>query len=236
MKFFPVFDGGCLVSFRRTFERPGLTSRGALFQIKALVNILQYSATWGDSRIMRWGAAAVSRATAFAKALRPKLASQLADSSPEAAQGSLGFQQDWVHASMSAASRLVLRLSDHRQSIARRREIYLRYAAGLAALTGGRPLRPDLPDGVVPYVFPFVLTEPDISFPALRAAGVPIYRWEDVDESCATARQYRESLVQFPVHQSLGEEQVVDLIRTIRQVLADCSGTETQRLAHAIAR
>jgi hypothetical protein len=236
MKFFPVFDGGCLVSFRHTLKRPRFVSRGLLFQLKALVSILELSAKWGDSRIMRWGGTVISRATALAKAVRPRLASELADSSPGAAQGSLGFQQDWVHAPMSAASRLVLRLADHGQAIARRREIYRQFAGGLAALSGGSPLRPELPEGVVPYVFPFVLTAPEITYPALRAAGVPVYRWEDVDESCATARHYKTRLVQFPVHQSLGEQQVFDLIRTIRQVLADCSATETSRLAHSVAQ
>ena len=236
MKFFPVFDGGCLVSFRHTLKRPSLVSRGLLFQLKALVSILELSAKWGDSRIMRWGGAMVSQATALAKAVRPRLASELANSSPGAAQGSLGFQQDWVHAPMSAASQLVLRLADHGQLIARRREIYMRFAEGLAALSGGRPLRPDLPEGVVPYVFPFVLTAPDTAYPALRAAGVPVYRWEDVEESCATARHYKTRLVQFPVHQSLGEQQVFDLIRTIRQVLADCSAADTSRLGHAVAQ
>jgi dTDP-4-amino-4,6-dideoxygalactose transaminase len=173
---------------------------------------------------------------ALAKALRPGLTRQLADSSPAAAQGSLGFQKAWVHARMSAASRLVLRLANHGQSIARRRAIYAQYANGLAAVDGGRPLRSDLPEGVVPYVFPFVLDSPDRSFHALRAAGVPIYRWEDVEESCATARQYKTRLVQFPCHQSLKEREVVALIRTIREVLEKSSMSEQPRLASATAQ
>jgi len=176
---------------------------------------------------MRWGAALLAGATALAKAARPQLAGQLADSSPGAAQGSLGFQQEWVHTPMSAASRLVLRLADHRRAIERRRAIYAQYADGLGAVEGGRPLRRELPPGVVPYVFPFILSTPDIIYPALRAAGVPVYRWEDVaEEPCATARYYKTRLVQFPCHQSLEQQEVVDLIRTIRQVLATCSDSQ----------
>lgn len=234
MKFFPVFDGGCLVSFRHIVERPTLASRGALFQLKSVVNILELTAKWGDSVLIRWFARMISRATALAKAIRPTLASELADSSPAAAQGSLGFQEDWVYARMSAVSRLVLRFANHGRSISRRREIYAQYAKGLAAISGGRPLRPDLPEGVVPYVFPFVLNEPETGFPALRAAGVPIYRWEDVEESCATARHYKTHLVQFPCHQSLKEREVVELISTIREVLEDNSKSQPPRLASAL--
>ncbi len=226
MKFFPVFDGGCLVSFRRPLKRTPLSSPGALFQLKALANMIERAGKWHGPRALRWGAALLAGATRLAKAARPQLASQLADSAPGAAQGSLGFQQEWVHTPMSAASRLVLRLSNHRRAIERRREIFAEYAAGLGSVEGGRPLRSDLPEGVVPYVFPFILSAPDIMYPALRAAGVPVYRWEEVaEEPCATARYYKTRLVQFPCHQSLEQQEVVDLIRTIRQVLATCSDT-----------
>lgn len=223
MKFFPVFDGGCLVSFRRRLARTHLQSRGLLFELKALVNIIQLSAAWGRSRPMRWVSTLISHVTALAKGARPQLAAELAAAAPEAAQGSLGFQEDWVRKRMSVASRLVLSLTDHHRAVERRRAIYQQYAAGLATTGGGRPLRADLPEGVTPYVFPFVMSAPDTAFPALRAAGVPVYRWEDVAaESCATARYYRTRLVQFPCHQSLEEEEVTELIRIIRRVLAGC--------------
>ena len=236
MKFFPVFDGGCLVSFRRPLSGPPLRSRGALFQLKALVNMVQMAGTWGHSRLLRGAAAAISGVTALAKGARPTLARQLAESAPGAAQGSLDFQSEWVHADMSEASRLAVRHADHRRAIHRRREVYRQYAAGLASVPGGQPLWPDLPAGVVPYVFPFVLSAPDVSYRALRAAGVPIYRWEDVaEESCATARHYKTRLVQFPCHQSLEEQEVVELIRTIRQVLADCTDIQSSSQPSAAA-
>ena len=228
MKFFPVFDGGCLVSFRRPLAPGRLDSRGTLFQLKALVNMIELSATWGHSRLLRWAGVLLRRASSAAKGARPALARELAESSPGAAQGSLDFQPEWVHARMSLASRVVLRLADHRRAVERRRALYLKYAAGLAEAPGGQPLRADLPEGVVPYVFPFVLSAPEISYPALRAAGIPLYRWEDVaEESCATARHYKTRLVQFPCHQSLEEQEVANLILTIRRVLTYCSDIQS---------
>lgn len=227
MKFFPVFDGGCLVSFRQPLERPRSASRGLLSEAKALVNMIEHTAEWNDSRVLKAVAKLIGRATAAAKGARPQLAQDLAASAPGAASGSLDFQPEWVHTRMSLASRLVLRFANHRRSIERRRTIYVQYAEGLAGIAGGSPLRTDLPDGVVPYVFPFVLSEPERSFRALRAAGVPVYRWEDVaEEACATARHYKPRLVQFPCHQSLKNQEVAQLIRTITQVLAGTTRAE----------
>lgn len=224
MKFFPVFDGGCLVSFRQTLPPVSLASRGALFQLKAAVNTLDLAATWGRSRLLKGIVSLIGRATAAAKGARPALAQQLSASAPSAAQGGLDFQPEWVHTRMSLISRLVLRFAHHRNNVRRRRAVYQRFAAELAGVRGGHPLWPALPPGVVPYVFPFLLDAPGDAFPALRAAGVPMYRWEDVaEESCTTARQYKTRLVQFPCHQSLKEQEVTDLIRAIRRVLEHCS-------------
>jgi dTDP-4-amino-4,6-dideoxygalactose transaminase len=70
MKFFPVFDGGCLVSFRHIVERPTLASRGVLFQLKSVVNILELTAKWGDSVLIRWFARMISRASKPRRATR----------------------------------------------------------------------------------------------------------------------------------------------------------------------
>ena len=231
MKFFPVFDGGCLVSFRRPLVKPRFTSRSLLSQAKAAVNMIEIAAEWSTSRALKGLAALIGRATQAAKGARPELARDLAESAPGAASGSLDFQPEWVHARMSLPSRLVLRFANHEGSIARRRAFYAQYAQGLAGIVGGQPLRTDLPEGVVPYVFPFVLSAPATGFPALRAAGVPVYRWEDVaEEACATARHYKPRLVQFPVHPSLKNEEVVQLIRTITQVLATSARAESSSI------
>jgi dTDP-4-amino-4,6-dideoxygalactose transaminase len=223
MKFFPVYDGGCLVSSRRAIQHPRLTSRGMMFQAKAVVMMIENAAAWGDSQVLKLAARLIGWTVSAAKKARPELKRALAAATPGAASGSLGFEPEWVHARMSAASRLVFRFAHHRRSVQRRRATYAQYSAALTGIAGGQPLRTDLPDGVVPYVFPFLLSAPETSFNALRAAGVPLYRWEDVaDDACAIARQYKPRLVQFPCHQSLRHEEVADLIRTVTRVLAEC--------------
>jgi dTDP-4-amino-4,6-dideoxygalactose transaminase len=219
MKFFPLFDGGCLVSFRRAIPRPVLHGRGLVFQVKALIHVLERSARWSRSRLLRAGIAALLRAGALAKRASPRLSEQLVNAAPAAVFGSVDFEEKWVHARMSTISQLLVRFANHERAIVRRQQHYRKYVSALGNVVGGAPLRADLPGGVVPYVFPFLLANAQ-TFAALQAAGVPMYRWEDVDSStCAITRHYQTHLVQFPCHQDLRDDELDTLIGRIRRVL-----------------
>jgi perosamine synthetase len=225
MKFFPLFDGGCLASFRREIGAVRLQSRGALFQLKAIVHIVERSAMYSHSLVARAANALIAGTIARVKQARPELNAEIAKASPAAVFGSVTFEDQWTDSKMSLASRAIQRVVDHDRVITRRRQHYSRYAAALADVVGGVPFRPELPEGVVPYVFPFLLNNPQAAFGALRAAGVPMYRWEDVDEkACEVTRRYKHSLVQFPCHQELTDHELERLLTTIVRVLRD---TET---------
>jgi perosamine synthetase len=219
MKFFPSFDGGCLASFRRALPAPELRSRGFVFQVKALIHVLERSARWSRSRVLRALVAVLLRGGALAKRASPKLSEQLVEAAPAAVFGSVDFEEKWVHARISTISQLLVRFANHERAITRRQQNYRRYVAALSSVPGGAPFRTDLPAGAVPYVFPFLLANAD-TFAALQAAGVPMYRWEDVDTStCATTRHYKMHLVQFPCHQDLRDDEIDALIGRIRRVL-----------------
>jgi perosamine synthetase len=221
MKFFPIFDGGCLTSFVRPLPAVPLKARGIIFQLKALMHILERSADWSGSAVLHRLIAAVRGISAWLKRRNPALTDQLAEASPAAVFGSIDFEEQWVHARMSWPSRAIVHFADHRRAVARRRHYFAKYLAALTGLPGGEPWCRELPAGVAPYVFPFLLREAAVTFPALRAARVPMYRWEDVDtQTCPTSAHYRQHLVQFPCHQELTEQEVEQVIAGIRQVLA----------------
>ena len=221
MKFFPAFDGGCLVSFRRQISLHDATSRSVAFQAKALLDTIERAADWSSSSMIR-GAWALAKATRSAiKRLLPAVASTVGDAAPSSASGGLDYEAEWETAHMSATSKLVLRFADQSRIVERRRRAFGAYSEGLAGLRGGTPFLRTLPEGAVPYVFPLVLSDPERSFSALWAAGVPMYRWEEVDEAvCEISASYKQSLVQFPCHQELTDHQLQWLIDSIRRVLA----------------
>lgn len=219
MKFFPVYDGGCLVSFRRDIPDPGLRFKGWLFQAKAVVDPIERWAAWSPSLFARAVGGTIRSLRTVAKKSSPRLAERLADEGPSAASGSLDFEPSWVDADISYAARFIVGRSAHARNMRRRRAAFTQLLDGLGNIRGGVPLWSELPAGVVPYVFPFILAQPETAFVALRRAGVPMYRWEDVDvQSCDTSAYYHSRLVQFPCHQDLTDAQIRCLIATIKIV------------------
>lgn len=101
-----------------------------------------------------------------------------------------------------------------------RRMNYKRWLDGIRGLSGVEPLFAELPDGVVPYAFPLLTDSAGLIFHALKLAGIPIWRWEDVAETdCPVARNYRLRLLQLPCHQDLTAKQIDWMLAIVRAVL-----------------
>jgi dTDP-4-amino-4,6-dideoxygalactose transaminase len=105
-----------------------------------------------------------------------------------------------------------------------RRRNYAVLAERLSALRNARPLFADLPPGVVPYVFPLYVDEPSSAYQALRHAGVPIFRWDDVwPDTPRIAGDlgpvWATHVLQLPCHQDLTLTQVERVARWVRDVI-----------------
>ncbi|MCP4268281.1 MAG: hypothetical protein GY777_22355 [Candidatus Brocadiaceae bacterium] len=109
--------------------------------------------------------------------------------------------------------------SETRQYL-KRRENYIQLSRGLINITGGQPLFPELPEGIIPYMFPFLLNNPESSFFTLMKEGVPAWRWEELAHSdCKIAQNYRERLIHIPCHQELTTTEINWMVETIQDVL-----------------
>ena len=107
----------------------------------------------------------------------------------------------------------------------RRIRNYRWLSEALATLPNSKRLFPDLPEGVVPYVFPLLVEQVDPAFVNLRKRGVPLMRWEFLDEgvdsdTCNTSCHYSRHLVQIPCHQELRQEELEWMVDNIRQELS----------------
>lgn len=105
-------------------------------------------------------------------------------------------------------ARYLLRTLPRGRVVARRQENYRGYAALFPAVSGVRPLFPDLPSQAVPYVFPVWFDAVDEVYAGLRAEGLPVFRWDRVwpgtphlagDYGLAWSRH----VLQFLCHQDL---------------------------------
>lgn len=232
MKFFPIHEGGCLVSRRHALDTH-LQSAGIGFEAKAALGALETSFSFGRlpalrmilalplrARTLLWNAVKAARAPAGATgaATTPGLA-------PSSSDSSYSFDPHWVDKRSSWFSRLTLRLASHARIVAQRRRHYLALHEALHDLPGCRPLFAALPDGACPWVYPLLVDEADAVAERLAQAGVPMVRfgatlWPGVDATvCATSVELGQRMIALPCHQALHSTELAWMIATVRQAL-----------------
>ncbi len=226
MKFFPVSDGGCLIYPSAGRTPPGLHGAGTGFELKSVLNNLERAVRYGRLQPFTlpgrallalqdqlWRAIKRRRQAARSQAAQAELG-------PESSYGGYGIDTAWLHVRMSRHSRSLIRRLPRERMVRIRRGNFTRLLHALQAVPGARPLFPQLPDQVVPYVFPLLVAGVDTVFPVLKRAGVPILRWEDIDRSvCPVSTQYSSQLLQFPCHQEVTGAELEWMIRTITAAL-----------------
>ena len=227
MKFFPIYEGGCLVSARHALDAVRLRPAGAGFEAKAALAALEASFGYGRLRAVRavlslplrlksalWSALKARRAARGAGDAGSTLA-------PDSSDSSFNFDPRWVDKRSSTFSRLTLRAVSHTRIVALRRRNYLALQAALEKLPGCRPLFTILPDGACPWVFPLLVEQPEAVFARLHAAGVPMVRfgaslWPGVNAAvCANSVALGRQLIAFPCHQELREDESGWLIAAV---------------------
>jgi dTDP-4-amino-4,6-dideoxygalactose transaminase len=228
MKFYPTYEGGCLVSARHPLRAPSARSAGVGFEAKAALGALERAFGYGRLTVLErllalpmalkrvlWNRAKVKAGGAQADAPRAL--------APDSSDSSVRFEPAWLDRRSALFSRAVLRMGSARRIVQQRRANYLRLAAALAGLPGCRPLHPALPEGVCPWVFPLLAEDPEPLFAALKARGVPLVRFAEVRDPAATAADFPRSaalvsgVLGFPVHQELRPDELAWLCATIRE-------------------
>ena len=233
MKFFPIYEGGCLVSRRHRLD-VALRGAGAGFEMKAALNALEAAFAYGRLPVLRmllalplrvksalWGTLKSRGSKSGGKSggtTAPALAPSSSDSSFE-------FDARWADKRSSWFSRAVLRGVSPARIVARRRRNYLELQRALDGVPGCRPLFPRLPDGACPWMFPLVVDRPEAVAAALLRAGVPITRfgatlWPGVDAGvCANSADLGRRLIALPCHQALEDDERAWLHTQVRHAL-----------------
>ena len=232
MKFFPIHEGGCLVSQRHALDTR-LQSAGIGFEAKAALAALESSFSYGRlpalrvilalplrARTLLWNAMKAARAPAGRAG-----ATTTSSLAPSSSDSSYSFDPRWIDKRSSWFSRLTLRLASHARIVARRRRHYLALHEALQDVPGCRVLFAALPDGACPWVFPLLVDETDAVAEQLAQAGVPMVRfgatlWPGVDASvCATSVELGQRMIALPCHQSLRSTELAWMIATVRGAL-----------------
>ncbi|WP_426116183.1 aminotransferase class I/II-fold pyridoxal phosphate-dependent enzyme [Massilia sp. PWRC2] len=226
MKFFPMFEGGALVSSRHPLDAVTLGSAGKGFEVKAALNTLEDSFAYGRLgllKILMWlplaGKDVLWRTI---KARQPGSTSALA---PGSSEGGFSFDPAWLDKRSSRFSRTLLKLVSLPRMGALRRRNYLKLEQALRGIAGCQPLFAQLPERVYPWVFPLLTDEPAQVFDYLKLRGVPIirfgeYLWDGIDAKvCFHSVDLSCRVMSFSCHQELTDQELDWMIRLIKEAL-----------------
>ena len=223
MKFFPIYEGGCLLSSTRTIDNIHLTSAGPAFEAKAAFNALEKGFEYNRMRLLQGMLMLPMWLKNFIwRSIKKGSAAKKISLGPGSSDGAFEFEPKWLTTKSAKFSRYLLRLTSKSRIALKRRQHYLSLQDALSGLPGCRPLFPSLPDGVVPWVFPVVVETGEELISALKNAGVPVVRfgeflWQGVDEGiCPSSVHLSRHAIQFPCHQELRTSELNWMIDQIR--------------------
>lgn len=225
MKFFPIYEGGCLVSARHEINQVQLGSAGLGFEVKAALNTMEKGFSYGRMPVLKiFFALPIGLKNVIWRKVKKNSSSRSVSLGPGASDGGFSFEPKWLDKRSSYFSRILIRTVSMPRIVAKRRENYLILHKALSDLPGCRALFPDLPDGVAPYVYPIMADNLQTIFPILKRAGVPIirfaeYLWDGVDSSvCANSIELSQRGMQLPCHQDLRPDELNWIIEKIKSV------------------
>ncbi len=211
-KFFPVSEGACVVSSRHDLSGLVLQEGGWFFEAKSLFNTLEYALEYdrlGRLNTLVRGMMGLKNRVWNMRATHPPSGGTSGQSATETPGGFTGFEGRRVFQKNSRWSQWVMSRTSVPRLVGHRRANYLRLSERLGKVAGCRPLFSQLPEGVAPQVFPLVMEEPEVVFPKLKQAGVPVirfgeYLWGGMTRGlCAVSENYSRRVFQLPCHQDL---------------------------------
>lgn len=221
-KFFPVFDGGELISHRKDIAHIQLTQPGLPYQLKSIINLIERAIAYG--RLRPFGLIFKSLFLIKDVLVRStKKQSTHTGEIPEKTETNPEFtyiEMLQINKAMSTPSQIIRNKTSMSRIVKQRQKNYSYLLSKLSDLSQARPLHPTVSEEIVPYMFPLLIEQPDKHFPALKNKGIPIWRWEDLTLSdCAVSKNYSQSLLQLPCHQELRSKELDWMIDEIRAVL-----------------
>lgn len=181
-KFFPVTEGGCLISHRHPLAGLSLAPRSCLASLTILADALELGAEHrrlaGLNRLLGLLFGAKRRlhrpAPPGAKAAaKDPLAEAIVRARADFASDARPFSR------IATATRVLVRAGGSERTVRLRQANYAGLTERLAGLRGARPLQRSCGENAAPYVFPLWVDDPDAVYQRVRQSGVPVFRWDE---------------------------------------------------------
>lgn len=221
-KFFPVSEGGCLVSRLHAVETLALAPRGAMAEIRSIADAAELGARYrrfpGLNTLLRgvFGAKEIARGRPWQPALQD-------EQEPTAGPAADDLSDALLESRPTRWARWISQAAHRDRIVTLRQRNYRMLARLLADLPGAAPYRPALSDDAAPYVFPLRVDHPADRYRALRAAKVPLFRWDRIWPGTPQLEGdlgpvWSVEMFQLACHQDLTEDEVQDIAATVHRV------------------
>lgn len=229
-KFFALREGGCLIVNRQgcgAGARVVLHSQGLASNIAVILDGIEEAVALG--RLC--GLAPLVKAAALTKRaihrVAPSVGRARLDHPADQRSGRIGgFDLAWMEMRATAMSRFVARHTARRRLVERRRRHYASLVHAFSGLAACRPLLPQLPEGVVPYMFPLWVDRLAEVFATLEDHAVPMQRFGQFlwpaakGEACTVSRRLSQQVLLLPCHQELHDTEIATLVDKVRAIVA----------------
>ncbi|TAK65182.1 DegT/DnrJ/EryC1/StrS family aminotransferase [Methylobacter sp.] len=218
-KFFSSPDGGILIGENLSPTSLPTIKPNFKSQLHAILQTLLLSAEFG--RLGLPGQLILQLDKWRSKLKHHFLSAQTIPSKEE----STTMQWNWfdpalMHIKGLATSHILMKYSRTQDIIKIRRKNYAQLIEGIAETQHLKPLFPELPNHVVPYMLPVLLESGEADFDRLKRAGIPLWRWEELAVSdCPVSQRYRLQLLQIPCHQNLTSSEIDWIISQLGKIL-----------------
>ncbi len=222
-KFFPVTEGGCLVSKRPEIRHVGLQSQGVMKNFRQLIALIRISYRFRRLRVMGPLLRLIdgpSDASIEAPEEKPPT-----DPTSTPKVENVDYIRRDEDLDATGLTKLMVRHNTTRYTTERRRQNYQRVVDIVGETPAARPLFPRLESGIVPFMVPFWVDRLEALFPFMEDAAIPMQRYsqflrKDIDESvCATTVDLSRHLVQLSCHQDLTEAEIRRFAGAFREIV-----------------
>jgi len=178
-KFFPLPEAGLLGSNTINIPAPTLQSRTFAAQVKGVVDVLELGVRFGRLKGLNGLLQPV-----FRLKNRHHWPASIIDQNPgppaNAAEMMLGCDMGRTSQKPLWIARQLARRVDRGRIVAARQSNYRRFDAMFRQVPGARPLSPDRPEAVAPYVYPLWVDDADRVYRQLRLLEAPVFRWDRI--------------------------------------------------------
>ncbi|MEY3201474.1 MAG: hypothetical protein RIR70_1024 [Pseudomonadota bacterium] len=205
-KFFPLNEGGLLLSARAGLKADQRAPRGFYDEAKTLLDALELAAT--HERL-----AGFNRLWQMILRVKNSLRTP-GEEAPATPPGSVLMKED--ARPMTRTAQWIYRHANTARIIERRRRHYQSLVTKLHHKRRLTALIPHLPDECAPYVMPLFAQSPETLYARLRAAHLPVFRWCQVWPGMPAlpgdaGRVWSRHVLQLGCHQDLSDEDIAHI-------------------------